>query len=65
MYCPECGSNSSLGVVRHEIITINPDSNKDKHPVYLPVSMGATVKCFNCNIEFETVVMLNFEINPF
>ena len=65
IYCPECRTNSNLGVIRHEVITINPDSNTKKYPNYLPMSMAATVKCFNCNIEFEAIATLEFEFNPF
>ena len=65
IYCPECHTDTHLGVVRHENITVNPDCNKDKHPINLPLGIGATIKCFKCNIEFEAVVILEFENNPF
>lgn len=65
IYCPVCHSDKKLGVISHEVITVNPNSNTDKYNVQLPMSMGATVKCFDCGAEFLTVCSLDFEVNPF
>lgn len=65
IYCPVCHSDKKLGVISHEVITIAPDSNTEKYPIHLPVSMRAVVKCFECGAEFLTCCSLDFEVNPF
>jgi len=65
LYCPNCNSDKKLGVIKHEIITINSESNIDKHNVQLPVSMDVMVKCFDCGHVFPVNCSLNFEFNPF
>jgi hypothetical protein len=65
IYCPSCNSDKSLGVIRHETIIVQSDSNTDNHNIQLPYVMSAWVKCFNCNAEFLTSCSLDFEVNPF
>lgn len=65
IYCPSCNSDKKLGVIRHETITVQSDSNTDKHNIELPMTMTAWVKCFDCGVEFLTSVSLDFEVNPF
>ena len=65
IYCPLCNNSNKLGVIRHEIITVKPNSNTDKHDMELPDVMSATIKCFDCGCEFKTSCSLEFEVNPF
>ncbi len=65
IYCPNCNNSNKLGIIKHEVITVLADSNTEKHETFLPVSIFATIKCFDCGCEFLATSLLEFETNPF
>jgi hypothetical protein len=64
-FCPTCNSSNKLGVISHEVITVQPDSNTDKHDMELPTVISAKVKCFDCDCVFSAIITLEYEVNPF